>query len=405
MTPVTTGRRDVAAAGRVLVHASAARLLAAIVLLVAAIGATASVATAATASPMMIAAERLAVLPTNGTPYTYMKRRADAAMKHMRLTMPADGTSPWLPNFNGSGSVTRPGVQTLAAALVYARTKDVRYRDFVIRANRFVIGTEGARSNTGTSAGDIVLATARNITAYVLAADLVGMSPNVTGSRPGHTRNQWRAWLGALRTKVMTTSGNCPSLVRCNDERAHNWGAFASAARIAIDLHVDDQADLAVAVSRLKRWIGEADNGIGWNPSAAFDRSYACVPAGVMWSAVNGSSCGPKKDGMLVEDISRSAGSYPTYDRKGIGYTMEAYQAQLVAAILLERRGYDAFEWGNQGFRRTMDWLVREGKPFGNGSSVEKHESWIAQFFYKKTYPTTAAGMGRTFGFTDWLYG
>ncbi len=369
-----------------------------------ALGATASGASASASNPLLISPERLAALPTTGTPYAYMKGRADAAMTYMSLSTP-DSTSPWLPNYNGSGSVTRPGVQTLAAALVYARTGDVRYRDFVIRANRFVIGTENSPSNNGTSANSIVLAVARNIAAYVLAADLVGMDPNTTGSRPGHTSTVWRTWLGALRSKMLTTSGNCPSLVRCNNERAHNWGTFASPARIAIDLYLDDQADLAVAVSRLKRWLGESTEGLQWKPTAHFDLNYACVPAGSTWTAVNPSSCGSKKDGMLVEDISRSAVTYPSYDSTGIGYTTEAFQGQLLAAVLLQRQGYDVFNWGNQALRRVQDWLVREGKPFGNNSSVEKHPSWIVRHFYGMNYPTTPAGMGRTFGFTDWLYG
>jgi hypothetical protein len=332
-----------------------------------------------------------------------MKDRADAAMADMSLSTP-DSTSPWLPNYNGSGTVTRPGVQTLAAALVYARTGDVRYRDFVVRANRFVIGTEDSASNDGTSADSIALAVMRNISAYVLAADLVGMDPNVTGSRPGYTTTVWKTWLGALRTKMLTTSDNCPSMVRCNNERAHNWGAFASAARVSIDIYLNDQTDLAVAVSRLKRWLGESSEGLRWQPSADFDLSYACIPSSSAWTAVNGSSCGLKKDGMLVEDISRSAASFSTYDSTGIAYTMEGLQGQLLAAILLERQGYDVFNWGDQALRRAMDWLQREGKPFGNNSSVEKHISWIPRYFYQKSYSTTPSNMGRTLGFTDWLY-
>jgi hypothetical protein len=83
---------------------------------------------------------------------------------------------------------------------------------------------------------------------------------------------------------------------------------------------------------------------------------------------------------------------------------MESYQALLFSAVLLDRQGYDVWSWSDQALRRVMDWLVRVGKPQGNGTSVEKHESWIAQYFYGKAYPTVAAGMGRTLGFTDWLF-
>jgi hypothetical protein len=62
------------------------------------------------------------------------------------------------------------------------------------------------------------------------------------------------------------------------------------------------------------------------------------------------------------------------------------------------------FSWGDQALGRVMDWLTREGKPQGNGSSVERHLSWVPQYFYGKSYSTVPAGMGRTLGFTDWLF-
>jgi hypothetical protein len=48
---------------------------------------------------------------------------------------------------------------------------DIRYRNFVIAVNRFIIGSEDSSSTNGTSSGDKLLATMRQISAYVLAAD------------------------------------------------------------------------------------------------------------------------------------------------------------------------------------------------------------------------------------------
>ncbi len=107
---------------------------------------------------------------------------------------------------------------------------------------------------------------------------------------------------------------------------------------------------------------------------------------------------------MIVEDISRSATSYPGYDSTGVGYTMESYQALLFSAVLLKRRGYDPFAWGDKALKRVMDWLTRRGIPQGNGSTVERHESWIAGYFYGKDYPRVPASMGYSLGFTDWLF-
>ncbi len=350
---------------------------------------------------MLVSSERLASLPTSGPAWVYMKQQADRALAGMDLDSTPSPASPWLPNFNGAGTVLRPGVQTLAAALVHARTGEEAYRDHVIAASRYLIGSDDAPATDGTGADDRTLAIARNIGAYVLAADLVGMPHETTGSRPGYTRVRWDEWLAALRTQTSEATPNCDSITSCSNERGHNWGAFATAARIAIDIYLGDAPDLAAAVERYRRFLGESRSGSQWTPSRAFDRSYAC---GSPWTAINPADCGPAKDGMIVEDISRSAGAFPDYDETGIAYTSESYQALLFAAILLDRRGYDPFAWGDQALLRVMRWLEREGVPQGTGASVERHHTWIVNHFYSEDFPTVPAGMGRTLGFTDWLF-
>ncbi len=354
---------------------------------------------------MLMAPERLASLPTSGPAYQYMKDRADAAVASMNLSAEPDSTSPWLPNYNGAGQVSRPGTQTLAAALVYARTGDERYRKFVIAANRYLIGTETERSTDGSAERESLLATSRQIGAFVVAANLVDMDPKLDGSRPGWSGTSWGEWLAGLRTERIGSSGQASDLTQLSDQRANNWGSFARAARIAIDIYISDEADLSKVVERFKLSLGEpvADRR-QWLADQDLDLSYACPAESPQWTAINPADCGAAKDGMIVEDISRSASAFPDYDATGIGYTMEGYQAMLFSAVLLERQGYDSFGWGDQALRRVMGWLVREGIPQGNGTTVERHESWIAQHFYGRDYPTVPASMGRTFGFTDWLY-
>ena len=363
-------------------------------------GGAGSGGTPAPTSDMLIDPGRLASLPTSGDAYDYMKEQADAALSDMNLSSRPDATSPWLPNYNGDDRVTRPAVQTLAAALVYARTGEQRYRDFVIKANRYLIGTETERSTDGTGEQDKLLATSRQIGAFVVAGSLVDMDPNLTGSRSGFGGISWGRWLADLRTDTIGTSGQAANMTELSDERASNWGAFGRAARIAIDIYLGDDADLALVVNRFKVSLGERDGD--WQDTQDLDLSYSCT--GNAWISINPASCGPAFDGMIVEDISRSSGAYPNFDRTGIGYTMESYQAMLFSAVLLERQGYDAFGWGDQALRRVMDWLTRAGFPQGNGTTVERHESWVAQYFYGKRYPTTPALMGRTLGFTDWLF-
>jgi hypothetical protein len=365
--------------------------------------AAAPVASAAT-DYMLIDSARLASLPTSGAAYTAMKKTADNAMATMSLTAPTS-KSPWLPNYGDSSTGVGNGAATLAAALVYARTGDARYRDFVIRVNRFVIGSENSASTNGTGAADRLLGTMRQISGYVLAADLVRMDPNVTGSRSGYTSTVWKTWLGALRTKSIG-AGNKPSIVVTNNNNATNWGAWASAARTAIDVYLNDTADLAVAVARLKLYLGESTSGTPWVKSGSYDASWVCTASGsVQFTAVNGSSCGSGKDGIIVEDASRSGSPFPAWDKAGIDYSFHAYGAQLVAALLLDRKGYDVWNWGNRALKRIMDRLDRLGVATGNGRATATHVSWIPRHFYNTSYPTVPARASDTLGYTDWLYG
>ena len=361
------------------------------------------VAGAATGDYMLVDSARLASLPTSGTAYACMKKTADNAIASASLSTPTS-TSPWLPNYSGQGA------ETLAAALVYARTGDTRYRDFVIKVNRFVIGSEDSSSTNGTSSDDRLLATMRQISAYVMAADLVGMDRNVKGSRSGQTSKVWQSWLAALRTKTIGTSSNKTSIVVVNNHST-NWGAWASASRIAIDVYLNDAIDLALAVNRLKLYLGDATSLTAsltpWVKSSSFDPSWACIPAGlsVAFIAVNPSSCGPDKDGIIVEDASRSAYAFPTWDNPGIDYSFHAYAAQLVAALLLDRKGYDVWNWGDRALKRIMDRLDRLGVATGNGRNFATHVSWIPRHFYSVDYPKLPAQAGDTLGYTDWLFG
>jgi hypothetical protein len=121
--------------------------------------------------------------------------------------------------------------------------------------------------------------------------------------------------------------------------------------------------------------------------------------------AVNPSSCGPAKDGIIVEDASRSARAFPAWDKTGIDYAFQAYAAQLVAAIVLDRQGYDVWNWGDRALKRIMDQFDRLGVATGNDRVTATHVSWIPRHFYGVNYPTRPARPGDTLGYTDWLYG
>jgi len=106
----------------------------------------------------------------------------------------------------------------------------------------------------------------------------------------------------------------------------------------------------------------------------------------------------------FVRELEQSEPTRPIPVTITCGRVEENYENNRAVAATLERQGYDVFSWSDQALKRVMDWLVREGIPQGNDSTVERHQSWVAQYFYGTDYPTVPAGMGRTLGFTDWLF-
>ncbi len=445
------------------------------------------------ASYMLIDKDRLMSLSTSGEEYKYMKGVADKAMLNqenkLNISSPTN-LSPWLTNYDiidatGGGE---PGYDSaglpkggytnssavVAAALVYARTGDTKYRDWVIRVNRYIIGSETQASTNGTASNSIALAVYRQISGYVLAADLVGMDAGLVGSRPDftdETKWSWKNWLGTMNYKLIRTTQNTGvaspgtnknSIVITNNN-ATNWGSMASASRITIDTYlakhggvvykdplnptlansVTPETDLAIAVARLKLWLGETyttdtdpTTAIPepWDKSGALNASptWACIPAGTVAAGqfipVNPTSCGVK-GGILPEDAARSTvndvgddsgccySAYPTWSDRGIDYSFGGYHGQLLAAIVLDRKGgYDVWNWGDKAFKRIMDQFVSQGSftnevgqtkvvATGNGRVYNRMISWIPQHFYGVDYPTLSAFAAESFSFTDWLYG
>lgn len=279
-----------------------------------------------------------------------------------------------------------------AAGLVYARTGDVAMRDKVITALRALPETE----NTART-----LSVGRQMSGWILAADLVG-----------YRDAAFVAWVSALRDEVLPLSNSrWQTLAMTAEDSASNWGAFSLASLIAIDRYLGDADDLAIRVQIFKGWMGDRAQWTTWpvgtrgaggfQPTAAFDSTWACAyPA---WSPLNG-GCTAAKDGLLVEDISRSAGAFPTSDETGHMYVWETLQGLTLSALLLEHGGVsDVWGLGSNGLARAWTALARQSGGRTGVYSVDKWVPWLLDRKYGTSYATAAAGHGRNFGFTDWL--
>ena len=271
--------------------------------------------------------------------------------------------------------------RTLASALVAVRTGDAAQRDHVVSVLRQLPGSSlsGAR----------VLAISRQLGGYAIAADLVG-----------YQDPSFRAWIGGMRTKDVGNHGRWTTISMTSEDSANNWGTWAMATRIAISGYLGDRGDLDRAARVFRGFTGDRSAYAGFKPTNDFDPSWTC---GSEWVPINPASCGAK-GGAIVEDISRSDGSYPSVDSTGLTYSWEVLGGATLSARLLERAGYrDVWQWSDRALLRAATFLQRNGgyAPEYRVNQYIPHE--INAAYGVQLGPVGAVGHGRQFGFTDWL--
>ena len=118
-------------------------------------------------------------------------------------------------------------VNTLAAALVYVRTGDTNYRKKAANAISSAIGTEQ---------GGTVLALARNLLSYVIAAQLIDLKEyDPAGEK------HFRTWLEEVRSEPLGSDPvGSQSLVELHERGASNGGGMAGASRLAVAVYLRD---------------------------------------------------------------------------------------------------------------------------------------------------------------------
>jgi hypothetical protein len=110
-----------------------------------------------------------------------------------------------------------------------------------------------------------------------------------------------------------------------------------------------------------------------------------------------------------VADVSRGGPLAWPPAEPGISYTLESLQGLVLQVELLSRNGYpDAWQWSNAALMRAAQLVNRAaaaGSEDWDVASVTNHLPWILNARYGLSIATRPAGFGRTFGYTDWLYG
>jgi hypothetical protein len=325
------------------------------------IPAQASIGGALIASP-----QEIAVLPISGTAWTNLKAVADGPLG--------------IPNLTDQDN--KHDVRTLAVALVANRLNSEAYRT---KARDAILGAMGTEVVGATNS---ILALGRQLGAYVLAADLIGLS--------GPEDIAFRTWLAGIRTRELGGHGRYITLKGTCEDSPHNWGTFACASLIAANRYLGDDAAVARSWAVFRGLTGDRSAYAGFENLAS--DIWAC-PGVAFTPANSGCPSDVVRYGAFVKDVTRGADP-PTPDGAGLSYTAEILQGIALQAELLQRAGYSG-AW--ERLRPAFDWARRNGAL--NLSSVDYHVTWWANERLGWTLGTRPAGMGRLFGYTDWLYG
>jgi hypothetical protein len=329
--------------------------------------ATCMMPAAAQAAPtrgIMLKQSEIRALPSSGSAWR-------AVASHAKGSWPA-------PDISDQDSAN--DVDALAGALYYAKTGDTAVRAKV---------RDAIMAARGTEAGGRVLALARNLQGYVLAADLIdlrGLSPADDAA--------FRSWLSGVRRAPMS---ECTNLIACHEKRPNNWGTHSGAARIAADIYLGDGADLARAATVLRGWLGErsAYAGFSWG-----DRSWQANPAAPVGINPPGATKhGVTIDGVLPDDQRRGG---PCCTPVKENYVYEALQGVVTSAYLLSRQGYTPWAWGNQAIKRAFVWETTV-----NHFNAKRDDSWqpwlIDRAYGLRLAARAGSSPGKGFGYADWF--
>ena len=269
-------------------------------------------------------------------------------------------------------------VSTLALAMYAVRTGD---ESAAARVREIIRGVQG------TEAGARSLAVGRELAAYVISADLVGLDAAEDA--------RFRRWLQGINDRDFQGR----TLRSTHEDRPNNWGTHAGASRIAVAAYLEDDEEIALAAHVFRGWLGELDGWRGfrfgetwWQPEGSL--SYGINPAGAM---IQGRSV----DGVLPDDQRRSGHFRWPPPREN--YVYEGLQGAITQALLLERQGYDPWEWGDKALLRAFLWLDEQAD-----YPAEGDDTWmphVINHIYGTELPAPSPSRpGKGMGFTDWTH-
>lgn len=281
------------------------------------------------------------------------------------------------PNLSNQDDMTN--VWVFAKALAYVRTGEPRYRDEVIAACMAAMGTEE---------GGESLALGRELIAYVLAADLVGL--------PADEDAQFRAWLVTVLDKTMSEGR---TLRTTNAQRPNNWGTHAGASRLAAAAYLGNADEIAQVAAIFKGWLGDRASYAGFKYGALDWQADPNNPVGI--NPKGSMRDGHSIDGVLPDEQRRAGGF--TWPPPQENYVYEGLQGALAQAVILQRAGYPAFDWQDQALLRAFQWLHEQADYPSEGD--DSWQSYLINVVHRTDFPVVVPSRpGKNVGYTDWTH-
>jgi hypothetical protein len=311
---------------------------------------------------------RLRALPTSGPAWDALKDEAER-----------DCGTPDL-----SDNDQRNNVCIMAKALVAARTNAEPYRAEVVSALETIV-------EAGEYEGR-ALALGRELAAYVIAADLIGLA-----SYDPELNRRFKEKLRELLTAP--TEDGPKSLVRCHELRPNNWGLHCGASRAAIAAYLGDQQELERVATVFRGWLGDRAAYAGFKYR---DLWWQCNPQEPVGINPKGCTKNGHPIGGVLPDDQRRGGEF-TWPPPKENYTWGALQGAVALAVILDRQGYDPWQWSDQALLRAVVWLHEQAD-----FPAEDDETWVPHIinhFYGTNFPAPSpTEPGKNVGWADWTH-
>jgi hypothetical protein len=253
----------------------------------------------------------------------------------------------------------------LAAAIVYARTGDGRYKNKIAAACDKLV----AKGNPG----GLTLAWGREVGAYALAADLAG-----------YRTPAFETWLRNLAEVYKDDEGH--TLLKTFKRRANNWGSHAFGSLCAIYRYLGDNTALAAIRDYWCKGVTGPNPGYKFGDDVSWHVDEGNLrlinPKGALKKNMN-------LDGVMPDDL-RRGGAF----QNPPGHTNYAWgfmQGQIMAARILERAGLPIWAVGDSALYRAAYCLqVRFQNLYGEWAARGDDE-WMLPFL-DKAYGTKWSG-------------